>query len=103
MFSIFVFYQQLHVKNFNGASRTFPLFLNFSALLGMLVGIAFLLYYGWNVVWWAPIVILVIGVVTTIFGVFVERLVGATVISVAGFVGWPICAFFMFHFMPKAA
>ncbi len=41
-FGVFVFYQQLHVKNFRGASQGFALALNLSALAGMLTGIAYL-------------------------------------------------------------
>jgi hypothetical protein len=48
VFGIFVFYQQLHVKNFHGASQSFALAL-----------------------------------------------------SLAGFVGWPVSAYVMFHYIPK--
>lgn len=99
-FGIFVFYQQLHAKNFQGASQVFGLLLNLSAFLGMLTGFAYLIYYGWNVVWWAPILIFIIGLVVSFLGFFVERIVGMFTISLAGFVGWPLCAYFMFKYVP---
>lgn len=102
-FGIFAFYQQLHGKNFRGESQGFALALNISAFASMLTGIAYLIYYGWSVVWWAPIVIFIIGVLAAgILGFLVERLFGALVLSLAGFVGWPLSAYFMFHYVPTA-
>ncbi len=102
LFGIFVFYQQLHVKNFQGASQSFALALNISAFAGMLTGLAYLIYYGWSVVWWAPIVIFLIGLVASMFGFLLERLVGSLALSLGGFVGWPVSAYFMFSYVPSA-
>lgn len=101
-FSIFVFYQQLHVKNFQGASQSFALALNISAFAGMLTGFAYLAYYGWSVAWWAPIIILVVGLIVSMCGFLIERLVGSFTLSSAGFVGWPLSAYYMFHYVPAA-
>ena len=46
LFGIFVFYQQLHGKNFRGESQLFALVLNVSVLLGMFTGVVYLAYYG---------------------------------------------------------
>lgn len=101
LFAIFVFYQQLHVKDFHGSSQGFALALNVSALLGTLTGLAYLVYYGWHVVWWAPIVIFVIGILAALLGGFVERIVGSMALSMSAFVAWPICAYFMFIYVPN--
>ncbi|MGA0588855.1 hypothetical protein ACO2Q2_17300 [Dyella sp. KRB-257] len=100
LFGIFVFYQQLHARRFRGASQVFGLILSLSAFLGMLAGFAYLIYYGWAVVWWVPFVIFVIGLVASLLGFIVERAVGAFTLSIAGFVGWPVCAYFMFVLVP---
>jgi hypothetical protein len=102
IFGIFVFYQQLHVKNFQGASQSFSLALNVSALAGMLTGFAYLAYYGWSVVWWAAIAIFFIGLVASMLGFLVERIVGSLALSLGGFIGWPVCAYFMFRYVPSA-
>ena len=102
LFGIFIFYQQLHVKNFRGASQAFALALNISAFLGMLTGMAYLIYYGWSVVWWTPVVIFFIGIIISMFGLLIERVVGSLAISLSAFIGWPVCAFFMFHYVPVA-
>lgn len=99
-FSIFVFYQQLHVKNFQGASQSFVLALNISVFAGMLTGLAYLVYYGWSVVWWAPILIFVIGLLASMLGFLVEHVVGSLALSLGGFIGWPVCAYFMFSYVP---
>ena len=101
-FGIFVFYQQLHVKNFQGASQSFALALNISAFAGMLTGFAYLVYYGWSVVWWAPIVIFLIGLIASLVGFLLERLVGSLALSLGGFIGWPVSAYFMFSYIPSA-
>jgi len=101
LFGIFVFYQQLHVKNFHGSSQSFVLALNISATLGMLTGFAYLVYYGWHVVWWAPIVIFVIGILASMLGFLVERIIGPMALSKSAFIGWPICAYFMLSFIPS--
>ena len=101
-FSFFVFYQQLHVKTFRGASSSFGVALNVSAFAGVMTGVAYLLYYGWTVTWWAPIVILVIGLVATTVGIVVEKFVDKDALSVGGFIGWPVSAYFMFSHIPTA-
>ena len=102
LFGIFVFYQQLHVKNFRGASQYFALALNISAFAGMLTGLTYLVYYGWSVVWWAPVIVLIIGLVASMFGFLLERLFGSLAISLVGFIGWPVSAYFMFSYVPTA-
>ncbi len=101
VFGIFVFYQQLHAKNFRGASQSFALALNISAFAGMVTGFAYLVYYGWSVVWWAPVVIFVIGLFAFILGFLVERVLGTFALSLGGFIGWPASAYFMFHYVPR--
>ena len=102
VFGIFVFYQQLHIKRFRGTNRYFELTLAISAFGGMLTGFAYLLYYGWSVVWWAPIVIFCIGLVASWLGFLVERIVGSLALSLSGFIGWPVCAYFMFSYIPSS-
>lgn len=101
LFTVFVFYQQLHAKNFQGASETFGLVLSLFAFAGTLTGLAYLIYYGWSVVWWAPFPIFAIGLLASIPGLFLERLVGKFTLSMLGFVAWPVCAYFMFLLVPN--
>jgi hypothetical protein len=100
LFGIFAFYQKLHVKNFRGASQGFALVLNISAFLAMLTGFAYLVYYGWQVIWWAPVLIFGIGLLASIVGLLVERIVGPATLSLLAFIGWPVSAYFMFSFVP---
>lgn len=102
LFAIFVFYQQLHGKNFQGASQSFALAINISAFVGLLTGFAYLIYYGWTVAWWAPVVIFIIGLAASMMGFLMERIVGAIALSIGGLIGWPVCAYFMFSYIPTA-
>ncbi|MFA5667711.1 MAG: hypothetical protein WC967_00575 [Balneolaceae bacterium] len=100
IFKLFIFYQQLHFKNFQGASKLFEGILGFSMGIGSIGGIVFLFYYGFNVVWWAPFALFAIGMIFQIVGNFIESLVGKFTLSIAGFIGWPICLYFLFYLTP---
>lgn len=98
IFSIFVFYQQLHVKTFNGSSPQFRLALVVSATTGMLTGLVYLGYLLWQGAWIAMLSALIGGLlVTPLIGIAIERLIGKSTLSMAAFIGWPISAFFMFR------
>ncbi|MFC0338263.1 hypothetical protein [Kushneria avicenniae] len=99
-FNIFVFYQRLHIKNFGGSSQAFLVALNISAFTGMLTGLGYLIYYGWSVVWWAPVLIFGLGFLASMLSFFVERIFGPLVLSLSAFIGWPVCAFLMFQYVP---
>lgn len=100
LFKIFTFYQILHFKNLKGESQAFYFALGTSALLGTITSITYLIYYGWMVAWWAPIPILLIGMIAASLGSVFERLAGAFALSILAFVGWPVSAFFMFLYIP---
>jgi len=101
MFSTFVYYQQLHARDFRGESQLFLFALSIFAFVGMVVEVGYLVYYGWHVVWWAPFAILAISLVVGRVAFFVEKAVGALAISLAGFVIWPVFAYLMFRYIPS--
>lgn len=98
VFGIFVFYQQLHVKNFNGGSASFRLALNIFAFAGMATSLVFLGFCLLKFKWWTPIVVFFIGLVMQILAPFLERIASPLALSLAGFVVWPIAAYAMFAF-----
>lgn len=97
LLSRFVYYQQYHLKHFRGASDGFLTLLTYSAALGMISEYGFLLYYGWSVVWWAPVVLFLLDFAFGFPFMLIEKTVSATTISLAGFVGWPVCAYLLFR------
>lgn len=99
-FGIFVYYQQLHVKNFMGASAIFQFILTIFAFAGMITGLVFLIIYGIKVIWWAPIILLIISVSFTFIGVLIEKLIGKLTISMLGFIAIPILSILMFKSIP---
>ena len=100
LFTTFVFYQTLHLKYFRGASAIFRHLLLISAFSGTVVGLVYLFYYGFSVAWWAPVVVFVIGLASQLVANFVETFTGPFLLSIAGFLGWPICAYLMFTTLP---
>ena len=100
LYSMFIFYQQLHAKHFRGASQAFPSILVFTGFIGMTTGLMFLVYYGFKVVWWAPLALFGIGFAFQFISNMIEGVIGAFSLSILGFVGWPVCAFLMFTSVP---
>lgn len=96
LFSVFVFYQQLHVKNFQGASQGFQMLLSLSALGGMITGLAFLGYYAIEISFAGALLIFAIGLLAGLVGPILEKIVGALALSLIGFIAWPLCAYLMF-------
>ena len=104
LFSLFVFYQQLHVKTYRGASQGFGAVLTAFAFLAMLAGIAFLLYYGYKVSWLGAAGLFGIALLVKVVWFGIEAKLGirnaAPFISLGGFVGIPVCAYFMWASLP---
>jgi len=99
-FSMFIFYQQLHAKHFRGASQGFLSFLVLTGLIGMIIGLIFLVYYGFKVVWWAPLALFGFGLAFQFISDVIESMIGEFALSMLGFICWPICAFLMFAAVP---
>lgn len=99
LYSLFLFYQQLHIKNFRGASQGFLLMLNVFAIVTMLGGIAYLIYYGFKVSWLGALGLVGIAFFIKFVWFGIEAKLGlrdaAPFISIMGFIAIPICAFFM--------
>ena len=107
LFTVFAFYQKLHIRDFQGASQAFLLILNISAFGSMIFGVGFLIYYGVTVKWYLPIILLVIGFVVKFIWFAIEAQLGIKqlplVISILGFIGLPLCALVMIIYLPKSS
>jgi hypothetical protein len=105
LFSFFIFYQQLHVKNFGGASQGYLGFLSLFAFVAMLGGFGFLLYFGYKVSWLGALGLFAISLVVKFAWFAVEARLSlrgaAPFISLAGFIGIPACAFLLWWSFPK--
>lgn len=105
LFSFFLFYQQLHIKNFRGASQGFLSLLTVFAFVAMLGGFGFLIYYGYKVSWLGALAFFGISLAVKFVWFGIEAKLGlrnaASFISIAGFVGIPVCAYFMWWGFPR--
>ncbi len=105
LFTVFAFYQKVHIRDLQGASQGFLLMLNLSALGSMIFAVGFLFYYGVTVKWYLPIILLIIGLVVKFIWFAIEAQLGKKWIpfffSILGFIGWPICAFVMIIYLLK--
>jgi len=88
---------QRHATRFEGASRAYHMALYGSLILGSLVGLGLLIYYGVQTAWYWPIVLFLIGsVLGGLIFAFLDVSLGLLVMSLASFLGWPICAYIMY-------
>jgi hypothetical protein len=104
IFSTFVFYQQLHARDYKGDSKLFGFLLTISSFLGMIVGLIYLFYFGYHVTWWAPIVMILMQLVFTLEK-FINKAsgysrMGELIFSLIGLVIWPLFAYLMFTTVP---
>lgn len=105
LFSFFVFYQQLHVKNYRGASQGFGSFLTLFSFVAMLAGFAFLIYYSYQVSWLGALALFGISLAVKFVWFALEAKLGiraaAPFISLTGFLGIPVCAYFAWASFPR--
>jgi len=104
VFSFFLFYQQLHLKNFRGSSELFQLGLGLFALLAMIYGLCFLIYWGINVSWIQAVILFAISIGVNIIWFPIEAKLGLRnsywIFSLIGFITIPISGFFMWASLP---
>lgn len=107
LFSGFIFYQQLHLKNFRGDNLSSKMFLSLSFLLGTFTGLVFLVYYGLQFDWIKPLILFGISFGFKMVVILIDVLLSGRqtsdrfVLSKIAFIGWPTCAFLMFSSMPN--
>lgn len=104
IFSFFLFYQQLHFKNFHGESEAFGALLGIFALVGMLYGLGFLIYWGYKVSWLQAAALFSIAFAIKIVWFPIEARLGLRntywVFSLIGFVALPVSGYFMWAVLP---
>ncbi len=104
VFSFFLFYQQLHLKNFQGASEVFVIILGIFTLGGMLFSLGFLIYWGYKVSWLQAAALFGVGFFFQIIWFPFEAKLGLSnsywVISLAGFIALPVSGYFMWTTLP---
>lgn len=104
LFSLFGFYQKLHIKNFKGASQGFLLALNLFVLVATIYGLGFLLYYGYTVSWVQAILLFVVSLLIQFVWFPIEAMLRIKelhiYLSLGGFIVLPVCAVFMWLSLP---
>jgi hypothetical protein len=104
IFSFFLFYQQLHVKNFNGSSHIIGALLGISGLAGTIFGIVFLFYWGYRVSWYQAAALFGIAFLIQCIWFLIEAKLGIKniywVFSFTGVVVLPVSGYFMWSELP---
>ena len=104
LFSLFLFYQKWHVKNFRGAWVGFCNLLSVSAFVWMVFGTGFLLYWGYKFSWMQALILFGIGFGTQMVWFIIEALLKIRdkfwIFSVGGLVALPILAYMMWSSLP---
>ena len=94
-FALFINYQNEHARHFRGASQTFYMLLIWSVVLGWVTGLVYLVWLGFVAKWWSPFAFLGAGTLLFVVLVPFDRYLKLPC-AFLGFIGWPICAVFMF-------
>jgi len=97
IYSLFSFYLQLHVKEFKGESEIFRFILSIFSLLVIITGISFLVYLGFQTVWWFPLLLFSWSFIFKFFGISLEKIINKSILSLLGFVICPVLAILMFN------
>lgn len=106
LFSFFLFYQQLHVKKYEGASAAFGAFLTLFAFGGTVFGLGFLVYYGYRTTWSHALLLFVIALAVKVLWFPLEIRLRTRIrylvlfLSFGGFVGLPVCGYLMWRSLP---
>jgi hypothetical protein len=102
-FCIFVAQLQRHALHNQGPVRQWWVtFMSRSALLGLVVGLSYLAYYGNKTTWATAGIILVLGFIISLLSFFIEYLTHPRYFSWVAVAGWPIFAYFMFLYAFQA-
>ena len=88
---------QRHARHFQGASQGYLLALQTSVILGSLIGLGLLVYYLFQVSWYWPLLLFVVGspIGGILFG-FLDVKIGTLGMSLISFLGWPASAIWTF-------
>ena len=102
VFCIFLSVQALHATDFRGSGKSAQLALNLSTTLATITGVGYLIYYGIVGTWWLSLIIFVLGIIALSMGRNIRSMFDAWwILSLLGFIGWPVSAFLMFHFIHR--
>lgn len=104
LFSFFLLYQQLYVRNFRDEGRALRAAVGALAVGGMVFGYGFLLYWGYTVDWMQAVLLLVLSLAVKLIWFPIEARLGLRnayrQLSLPGFVVMPVCAAVMVASLP---
>ena len=102
IFCIFLSVQVLHATNFKGYGKGALVALNLSTTLATITWLTYLIYYGIVGTWWLSLILFVLGIITLSTGDDIRSIFSNWwIFSLLGFIGWPVSAFLMFHFIHR--
>jgi len=104
VFSFFLFYQQIHLKNFQGDDEIFEFSLAIYAFGGMLFGFCFLIYWGYMFSWLQAVSLFGIAFAIKLVWFPIEAKLGLTNLywffSGTGFIAIPVSGYYMWSNLP---
>lgn len=95
--AVFTVYQHQQLRALQGWPSPHKNVLLASAALSMLGGLAYLAYYGWTISWAGAAAVFGMGLAACmVASLVIGRTISVQAMSLAGFVGWPVCLFLAF-------
>jgi hypothetical protein len=106
VYSVFAVQQKRCYLKFQGASPIYCFLLGVLAFFNLFFGVGFLIYYAFRTTWWAPLILVALGLFVyapmSSFRFMSDRF-AVTVWGLLSFVTVPICALLLIHFTPDHA
>ena len=96
-FTLAAFYVQLWGRDYQGKSPVLHVLVTVSALASMIVGLIFLVYLGWQLVWWYPLIFFFAAILISPLAFMVKPLSRSVGVQAFCFFAWPVIAFMMFR------
>lgn len=100
---MFAYFLSRYKDEFAKTRRIYPEILTFISFLTIIAEIVFLIFYGFKVVWWSPVVLFAAAnaIYFAFLATFFERFLGHGNIIKLGFIGLPLFGFLMFKTKPS--
>lgn len=96
IFSVFAAFQKFCIRDFQGQNIVYKNILSLFSLLTSLFGVSFLIFYGFEKVWWAPFILFGVGLLAFIPLGLIERLIPMWILGMASFIVIPVCGLLLF-------
>lgn len=101
LFGVFASQQKFCLRDLKDESPAFQLAIGYFAVATSIFGFGFLIYYGYKIAWWAPLILFGLVVIAMIPVDILEKFIPLKIWGLASFVAVPILGFLLIENFPE--